>query len=209
MTPNCPAYYLDRDPAEAAEFLAKLAVASRRVGGFVKAADMPPEVAAVLRNGLIGAGVGGVAGGISGLLNRKRRNPLRTALTGALIGGGLGASGTALKGVYDSYAGNGPQGGPASMTDQAAASQDTALAAAAAAKTPAARLIERIPGLGGPAPVGPRSTAAQKNHTLIDDAKGAAGQAIDAGGQAFQQDPLRTGLSVGGGIGRASCRERV
>jgi hypothetical protein len=91
--------WLDRDPAEAADFLARTAVASRRVGGFIKRAA--PEWQQWLndlgqnqdvRNAMIGAGVGGLGGLGVGLVNRRKKNPLTTALTGAALGGlGTGA----------------------------------------------------------------------------------------------------------------------
>jgi hypothetical protein len=39
MDSHQAAYWLDRTPAEAADFLARTATASRRIGGFVKRAD--------------------------------------------------------------------------------------------------------------------------------------------------------------------------
>jgi hypothetical protein len=97
MDSDRPAYWLDRSPAEAAGFLARTAVASRRVGGFVKQAAPNWQTALnefgrdkTVQHALIGAGVGGLGGLGLGMLDRKRKNPWATALTGATLGG-LGA----------------------------------------------------------------------------------------------------------------------
>lgn len=103
----------------AADVLAKVACASRRVAEARKEAafglDTISDAASraygnasswlgkqdpMARDALIGGGVGALAGGVGGLglgyADRKRRNPLTTALTGALSGGALGAGGAAL-----------------------------------------------------------------------------------------------------------------
>jgi hypothetical protein len=93
-----PAYWLSREPAEAADFLARTAVASRIVGGFVKKAEgesswLTPDMQRVLTHGAIGAGIGGAGGLGMGLFSKRKKNPLATALTGAAIGGVLGGAG--------------------------------------------------------------------------------------------------------------------
>jgi hypothetical protein len=55
-----------------------------------------PEAQSMLGGTAIGAGVGGLGGLVAGMGDRKRKNPLASALTGALGGGALGlASGGA------------------------------------------------------------------------------------------------------------------
>jgi hypothetical protein len=116
MDSHRAAYWLDRPPAEAADFLARTAVASRRVGGFVKRAagwqDALGQAMANphLQNAAIGAGIGGLGGLGIGMLNRKKKNPLATALSGAAIGGlGAGAGSYALS-QYPNLFGTSPEG---------------------------------------------------------------------------------------------------
>lgn len=102
--PQLPVSLLSGSTADAAEFLAKTAFASRRMGGLTKRAF--PDLSAlqsgaqqalqnpVVRNALIGGTIGGLGGGALGLFSRRKRHPLTSALTGALAGAGLGAGGT-------------------------------------------------------------------------------------------------------------------
>jgi hypothetical protein len=91
-----PVYWLSRDPAEAAQFLARTAVASRAVGGFIKTAQgMPaldPNLQRVLTHAAIGAGIGGFGGLGVGLFSKRKKNPLTSALTGAVLGGVAGGA---------------------------------------------------------------------------------------------------------------------
>jgi hypothetical protein len=92
-----PAYWLSRNPAEAADFLARTAVASRVVGGFIKTAQpappsWTPDLSQALTHAAIGAGVGGLGGLGMGLFSKRKKNPLTSALTGALLGGTLGGT---------------------------------------------------------------------------------------------------------------------
>jgi hypothetical protein len=103
------AYWLDRTPAEAADFLARTVVASRLVGGFVKRADAPDWRSALnsvaenapLKHTLIGAGLGGLGGLGVGMLNRRKKSPWSTALTGAALGGGAGLAYTGVRNYLD------------------------------------------------------------------------------------------------------------
>lgn len=109
MDRHHPAYWLNRDPAEAALFLSRTAVASRTVGGFVKTADgLPPGMQDTLTHAAIGAGLGGLGGLGVGLFSRRRKNPLTTALTGAALGGVLGG---ALPPAYEALKGLGQPAG--------------------------------------------------------------------------------------------------
>jgi hypothetical protein len=98
VDPHQPAYWLSRDPADAALFLARTAVASRAVGGFVKSAQgepswwSNPELQKALGGAALGAGVGGLGGLGVGLFSRRKKNPLTSALTGAALGGVLGGA---------------------------------------------------------------------------------------------------------------------
>jgi hypothetical protein len=101
MERHQPAYYLDRSPEEAAEFLARTVVASRAVGGFVKHADWKETLNRIgadpsLHGALIGAGIGGLGGLGLGLAGRRRKSPWATALSGAALGGLAGGAGTYL-----------------------------------------------------------------------------------------------------------------
>jgi hypothetical protein len=90
-----PAYWLSRDAAEAADFLARTVVASRAVGGFVKSAadpGMDPHLRDILLHSAMGAGVGGLGGLGVGLFSKRKKSPLTSALTGAAIGGVLGGA---------------------------------------------------------------------------------------------------------------------
>jgi hypothetical protein len=101
VDPHQPAYWLSKGPEEAAGFLARTAVASRTVGGFVKRAagfQLDPHLQQVLGNAAIGAGIGGLGGLGAGLFSRRRKNPLTAALSGAAIGGVLGGAGPEVYG---------------------------------------------------------------------------------------------------------------
>jgi hypothetical protein len=102
-----PAYWLSRDPAEAAEFLARTAVASRAVGGFVKTA-LDPGMQEALTNAAFGAGIGGLGGLGVGLFSKRKKNPLTTALTGAALGGVLGGAVPAAYKAWTAPAATGP-----------------------------------------------------------------------------------------------------
>jgi len=73
--------------------------------------DAAPEEA---RRGLIGAGLGAGIGGAMGLANRKKRNPLESALTGAALGG-IGGAATNIPNRLAEL-GSGGGGGPDAST---------------------------------------------------------------------------------------------
>lgn len=120
MDQHRPAYWLSKGPEEAADFLARTAVASRTVGGFVKRAagfQLDPHLQQVLGNAAIGAGIGGIGGLGAGLFSRRRKDPLTAALSGAAIGGVLGGAGPELYGkVRDWVNRPAPPPGGAPMT---------------------------------------------------------------------------------------------
>lgn len=103
MDRHHPAYWLSRDPSEAAAFLARTAVASRTVGGFVKAGAMP-STNDTLINAALGAGVGGLGGLGVGLMSRRKKSPLTSALTGAALGGTIGATAPVAYGAAKDWA---------------------------------------------------------------------------------------------------------
>ena len=71
MDRHQPAFWLSQDPVKAAEFLARTAVASRVVGGFVKTAQNPPA-----------AGGSWMTPGVSGMpYAPDQSKPHRTGIT--------------------------------------------------------------------------------------------------------------------------------
>lgn len=81
------------------------------------------------RNGLIGAGIGGFAGGAHAAFGGKKKRVGEGAMQGALLGGALGAGGTALY-----HGGKHLASDPPSVTDLKAKADTEAAAAAAKQK---------------------------------------------------------------------------
>lgn len=140
---------LDISLEDAVETLAKRAVFARRINGALekraqlKSAQPKPNFMSqwlggenlkrIGIGGLVGAGLGGVGGGLLSLGRpEEERHTLRDALTGALAGGALGAGGTALYNLPSALGKD-----PATLGREAKTKAETAVATTAA--TTAAR----------------------------------------------------------------------
>jgi hypothetical protein len=212
VDPHQPAYWLSRDPADAALFLARTAVASRAVGGFVKAAEggpswLTPEVQKALGNAALGAGVGGLGGLGVGLFSKRKKNPLTSALTGAALGGVLGG---AVPEVYNR--GKAWLNAPSIPAGSELATEQAQAAAYAKLSAPW-KLYYKLLGGAPPIPTGPKpadqlgALEQAKANTPTGELVGDTAAAIGAGGADLGKDYAMANPTAVGAHGLLGARQ--